>query len=187
MKKDEFIKLYKKYDPIFEPIITKMINENYKYFQIYEKIKWELSYDDDIALMGTCDRNDNLIKLNLLSVIHAYDNDLLKDVEYFILHEVRHIFQHIKIQEMENGIDNGIDLELVKQWKYEEEHYIKVYDQYGNINNDYFKQDIEMDAYAFSYAVMKYKYGDIDLYVPEIYSEDFYEIVNWWINHFKEE
>jgi len=47
------------------------------------------------------------------------------------------------------------------------------------VNDDYFKQDIEMDAYAFALAVMQYKYGTIDLYIPPIYGKEFYEIVDW--------
>ena len=35
-----------------------------------------------------------------------------------------------------------------------------------------------MDAYAFSYAVMKYKYSNqviMDIYVPDKYKEDFFD------------
>lgn len=39
-----------------------------------------------------------------------------------------------------------------------------------------------MDAYAYSYAVMKYKYGEVEyLYIPQTYQNDeFDEIVNEW-------
>lgn len=187
MEKELFDKFYECYNPIFEPMITKIIAENSKFYQVNEKIFWGFTWIEDITIMGNCDKKSNLIELNLQSVIHAFKNNLFYDVEYFVNHEIRHIFQHIKIREFDNGIDNGVDKELIKQWKYEEENYIKVKDENGNINESYFKQDIEMDAYAFSLAIMKYKYGEVDLYIPECYGQDFYELVDWWINHFKEE
>ena len=50
--------------------------------------------------------------------------------------------------------------------------YIQSLDENGNENIEYFKQDCELDAYAFSYALMHYKYeGKYDalLYLPDIY------------------
>ena len=42
-----------------------------------------------------------------------------------------------------------------------------------------------MDAYAFSFAVMKYKYGDVsNLFIPSSYGSEFYDIVNKWIELF---
>lgn len=186
MEKDKFEANRDKYNPIFKPIITKFIEDNYKYYQV-SKITWGFTWIDDISIMGECNRNNNLVKLNLKAVIDAFENGNFHDVEYFVNHEIRHIFQHIKIKELDEGIENGVDKNLIKQWKYEEEHYIKVKDDAGNINENYFKQDIEMDAYAFALAIMKHKYGNVDLYIPEIYGKDFYEIVDWWINHFNEE
>lgn len=137
--------------------------------------------------MASCDKTNNIVSFNLQAVIYAFNHNTFYDVEYYANHEIRHIFQHLKIKEYVEGIDNGFDKDLVKQWKYEEDHYIKVKDDDGNINEDYFKQDIEMDAYAFALAVMQYKYGETELYIPEVYGNEFYDIVDWWINHFKEE
>lgn len=54
-----------------------------------------------------------------------------------------------------------------------------------NTETSYFMQDVEFDAYAFSLAVMKYKYHDTsDLYVPSLYGEDFYNVVNKWVDVF---
>ena len=79
-------------------------------------------------------------------------------------------------------------VEFVKKWKYEGDHYIASCDNDGNENQAYFLQDSEMDAYAYSYAIMKYKYNDVSkLYVPPIYDEKFYEIVDMWIKTFKDE
>ena len=72
--------MYEKYNPIFVPMISKMIQDNYKYFQISETIKWGFGYDNDLAIMGTCDRNNNKIHLNIFSVKKAYEDNNLMDV-----------------------------------------------------------------------------------------------------------
>ena len=48
---------------------------------------------------------------------------------------------------------------------------------------------MEMDAFAYAYAVMKYKYGEVKyLYLPEVYHNDeFDKIVNEWQVSFKNE
>ena len=75
MIKEEFKIVYEKYNPIFVPMISKMIQDNYKYFQISETIKWGFGYDNDLAIMGTCDRNNNEIHLNIFSVKKAYEDN----------------------------------------------------------------------------------------------------------------
>ena len=54
---------------------------------------------------------------------------------------------------------------------------------------EYFAQDMEMDAFAYSYAVMMYKYGEVKyLYVPKAYHNNkFDRIVNEWQVAFKNE
>jgi hypothetical protein len=61
---------------------------------------------------------------------------------------------------------------FIERWIEEGEHYIRALDENGNENEAYFKQDCELDAYSFSYALMHYKYkGRFDslLYLPDIY------------------
>lgn len=185
MINEEFKKVFDEYNQIFSPIISKMIQDNYKYFQISETIKWGFGYDNDLAIMGTCNRKNNKIHLNIFSVKKAYEDNNLMEVEYFIIHEARHIFQHNKIKEHKDGISDGVNPNLIEKWIYEGEHYIKSLDEDGNENPKYFEQYSELDAYAFSYALMKYKYKDVDLYVPKCYGEEFYNIVNEFLEQFK--
>ena len=48
---------------------------------------------------------------------------------------------------------------------------------------------MEMDAFAYAYAVMKYKYGEVEyIYIPKAYqNEEFDKIVNEWQIVFKNE
>lgn len=82
---------------------------------------------------------------------------------------------------------NSID--LAKKWSDEEKNYVTALDKSGDENAGYFAQDMEMDAFAYAYAVMLYKYGKVPyLYIPKIYeNEEFYAIVDEWMNAFKNE
>ena len=190
MNAKDFNMLCEKYDSILSPLITNTINCNMKYYGFNETIRWKYSYNKDLSIMATSNRKTNIIELNILSLLQALkENDFLT-IEYYLLHEIRHLFQHLIIDDYKNNREVEIDIEIIKKWIFEDEHYITVIDENNNVNPDYFKQDSEMDSYAFSLAVMKYKYGNIDnkLYIPEYYKseykEEFYSIVNDWINYF---
>lgn len=172
----------------FKPLIENIIKENVKYYGFNDPIKWTFDYCNDAAIMAVCSRTTNIISINIKSVMISYRLDNLKTVEYYVLHEIRHVFQHLIISDYQKGEEIPINREIVEKWIYEGEHYIKSLDEYGNENDEYFLQDSEMDAYAFSYAVMKYKYTWVsDLYVPIIYGKDFYDIVDAWLDAFKKD
>ena len=80
-------------------------------------------------------------------------------------------------------------MELAREWSEEENNYAMALDKDGNENAEYFAQDMEMDAFAYSYAVMKYKYGEVEyLYIPKAYiNVEFDKIVAEWQETFKNE
>lgn len=172
----------------FTPLIKKLIEDNIKFYRHKETVKWTFGYDEDASIMAVYNRNTNVITLNLKSVIISFNSDCLRTVEYYLLHEIRHKFQNSIIKDYKEGLEISIDKEIVERWIYESEHYVKSCDERGNENPEYFLQDSEMDAYAYSLAVMKYKYKDIsDLYVPYIYGDEFKEIINSWLDAFEKE
>ena len=175
------------YCKAYSSFIADLINNNKKFYRSTRTIKWTFGYDEDCSIMATCNRNTNMITINIMSVMRAYLERDYKVIEYFLLHEIRHAFQNEMIADYKNGADIPITKEIVKQWIYENDHYIKSLDDNGKENPLYFSQDIEIDAYAYSYAVMIYKYGTVDLYVPPAYGSDFYETVDEWIDTFKNE
>ena len=90
------------------------------------------------------------------------------------------------MKEYKDNINKDISPYLIEKWIYEGEHYIKSLDKNGNENPKYFEQASELDAYAFSYALMKHKYKDADsLYVPKYYGNEFHSIVNDWLVYFQ--
>lgn len=136
-------------------------------------------------------RKEDVVRINLASVDYSYNNGFEYDVEYFIIHEIRHKFQMDIIKEYNSGIDTCVPIDIIKKWIYENNNYVTALDVDGNENPKYFEQDSEMDAYAFSYALMKYKYEDkivSKLYLPEVYknNEEFLNVVEEFLTRFKE-
>ena len=184
MNNDTFLIMCKSY----ERIIEKMIIDNVRFFRCSETIKWSFAYNENISIVASCNRKSNVVYLNVCAVDYAYTHNEMETIEYFLLHEIRHFFQHVIISDYKNGRDICIGKELVEQWIYEEDNYIPAIDRNNNENPGYFNQDIEKDAYAYSYAVMKYKYHDTSkLNVPNVYGEEFYRIVDDWIKIFEME
>ena len=98
-------------------------------------------------------------------------------MEFYILHEIRHLYQHIY-----KCVSNSPKAE---QWAFEFSHYIKMYQS----KQGYYSQSIEFDAFAFSYAIMLYKYGKIEyISSPSFYDNNdlFSKAVNRWIEYFKQ-
>ena len=170
----------------YSPIISRIIDSNQKYYRSNQTIKWRFSFDDKIAVFAWCNRTTNIITINIASVDHALRVKEPLNIEYFLLHEIRHIYQHLEIDDYKNNPDNCNNIYLAKKWCEEESNYVPAVDQNGIENKEYFGQDMEMDAFAYAFAVMKHKYGAVPyLYLPEEYqNERFNGIVNEWIEAF---
>ena len=172
----------------YSPIISKIINDNARFYRMNKKIKWCFSFDERVAVFASCNRKTNVLTINIASVDFAFQQNEPLQIEYFLLHEIRHIFQHLEINDYKNNPEKCINLELAKRWVDEGDHYVSALDKNGNKNAQYFQQDLEFDAYAFAFAVMKYKYGEVPyLFKPEAYGENFDKTVNEWIKCFETE
>ena len=161
----------------YSPLIRWMIESNQIYLDISGPIRWGFNYNDDVRITATTDRKTNVILVNLAFVDEQYCNKELFVIEYFLLHEMRHIYQHIQIAKYKEG-KNDVGSQYIEKWIKENENYEQSVDKDGNENSNYPKQDCELDAYAFAYTVMHYKYHgiyDSFLYVPEIYKNELRE------------
>ena len=183
MTKEEYKALSNK----FAPIIQNIIADNYCFYGIEETIKWRFVVMDTPSVLATCNRETNIISVDINSFKSYFDSNNLIEAEYFLIHEIRHIFQHMEIKKYKENQTFEVSEELIKKWIYETDHYEKALDKDGHENPKYFAQDTELDAYAFSYAVIKYKYGDPYVYIPPMYGQEFINIVNEWIKVFKTE
>lgn len=175
----------------YAPIIKDLIESNCKFYRTNQTIRWRFGVEESSAIMGSCDRKTNIITVNLEAVDEAFLCGEPLQIEYFILHEIRHLYQHLEIADYKKDPSLCNNHVLAQKWCEEEQNYVKALDEQGNENEQYFLQDMEMDAYAYAYAVMLYKYGREKisyLYLPKVYENDeFTDIINEWIQAFKEE
>ena len=164
----------------YTPIVQDLIDSNIKFYGFNHKIEWEFFANENTAIFGSS-KQDLKLYINIYSVIHSYELNEPLQIEYFILHEIRHIYQRLSVLINKQNDNNN---EMAKQWDYEFTHYIK-----PNENViDYYNQHIEFDAFTYAYSIMIYKYNKISyIDYPRYYHSfnDFDIVVNNWINIFK--
>ena len=172
----------------YAPIITSIINDNVKYFRFRETIKWQFGFDERVAIVACCNRKTNILTINIGAVDFALRINEPLQIEYFLLHEIRHIYQHKEIDDYKNNISACNNPELAKKWADEEDKYVAAVNQDGKENAEYYKQDLEFDAFAFAFAVIKHKYGEIPyIQKPTKYGEEFDKTVEGWCQTFQSE
>ena len=81
----------------YSPLIKWLIESDQIYTHIDTRIRWMFGWDKNVAITATVDRNNNDLSVNVLFVDDAYNNNRVFDIEYFLLHEMRHIYQHNQI------------------------------------------------------------------------------------------
>lgn len=173
----------------YSPIISDIINSNVRFYRTNQTIQWRFGYDERVAIFAWCDRKTNIVTVNIAAVDFSFQQNEPLHIEYFLLHEIRHIYQHLEIADYQKDPTKCNNAELAKKWSEEENNYVTALNREGKENMGYFLQDMEMDAFAYSYAVMMYKYGEVKyLYVPKAYqNNEFDRIVNEWQVAFKNE
>lgn len=166
--------LFKALSIRYAPIITNIINENVKFFRFSEPIKWRFGFNERIAIFASCDRKTKTLTINIASVDYALKINEPIQIEYFLLHEIRHIYQYIEIDDYMNNSPACNNPELAQKWANEVEQYTPAVNKEGNENPEYYKQDLEFDAFAFAFAVIKYKYKEIPyIQKPTKYGDEF--------------
>ena len=172
----------------YKHIVNQVFTYNLKFFKNVPHIKWGFDNSPNNGIMAVCRSKDNIIVINLEKFMEMYFEKNYIEIEYLLMHETRHIFQHCEINRLNNGEETILDKEIVEKWAYESKHYIKALDENNIENPKYFEQDMEMDAFAFAYAVMKYKYGysKEKFYSAMQYKENFDSIVDNWVKYFEE-
>lgn len=79
------------------------------------------------------------------------------DVPFFLIHELRHIYQHDQITKYESGLTTQESERIIKRWKHEWENYIpNLGDSQSRARN--LSQEIEKDANGYSMALLILKH-----------------------------
>ena len=167
----------------YHPVIQEIIDDNKPFYQFENEVHWNFFHDDNIAVIAACDSAYN-IRVNIQAVVKAYEefNQSLM-IECYILHEIRHLFQRLCVQDLYYNDPPKLAIPQAQQWADEFDNYIKATD---NIKL-YYSQSIEFDAFSFSHAVMRYKYGNVGYIIPPkflVEQTPFVKVVQMWLKHF---
>ena len=185
---NEDVTIYSSFDSY---IIESIFKDNYQYYSLFydENIKWKYYEDLNIGLIATVSsRKGHVLSINLNSLLDASKDGDYKGIEYFILHEIRHIYQNEQIKRYQNKLETIEPEYKIKNWIYEKKKRLKRFKEDGSNNIEFYLLDKEIDAYAFAYAVMKYKYDNaFDPFIPEVYKRPFLVHVKRWLDLFKKE
>ena len=173
----------------YAPVIIRLIDENKKFYHFNEIIHWQFGFDERVAIFASCNKKNNFLTINIASVDFAFKKREPLMIEYFLLHEIRHIYQHIEIANYKDSHSKCKNSLLARKWAKEEANYVTVSDNKENKNSEYFQQNIEFDAYTFAYAVLKYKYKNLPDYInrPQVYGKEFDDSVEQWCKNFENE
>ena len=171
--------LKKKYTPIIQDIIDK----NKKFYGFTNTVDWEFFYNEDVAIFGSS-KKDLKLYININSVDFSYKLNEQLHIEYFILHEIRHIYQRRCVLLLDYESEKCPNIEQAIMWK-------ENFNNYKDMTNkeEYYFQSVEFDAFIFAYSVMIYKYGIVSYIIyPKIYDTKNISInqyIDRWVGLFR--
>lgn len=176
---------YKSLEDKYRTLIQKIIEDNKKFYELdFDiNIKWKFFADENVSLVAKTNRKTLELEVNIFAVDFSHQINEPLTIEYYILHEIRHIYQIICV----NNISSNKCPDLKKAKIYEKE--FKNYSNPLRSTDSYFNQFTEFEAFVFSYSAMKYKYGDIKyINYPDFYNKQNFDIekhIKNWLEIFK--
>lgn len=152
--------------------IQDLLRQNMRFFKFRKQPVWGFMFDERISILGVTNKESNTVALNLAAIDFAFQSEQQLMIEQFALHEFRHLYQYGEIENYNSGnYDGAENIDKVKRWAYEHEHYIGPENNGNNSVQEYYDQDLEFDAFTFAYAAMQFKYNSLPNYIkmPEYY------------------
>lgn len=170
-------------------IIDDLIKVNKRFYKFNYEIKWIFIFDEKVENVCAFDAKKGIIKVNVAAVAYSYENNQPLLIECFLLHEIRHLYQQLIINEYLRNPKECTNSFIAQRWFFEKNNYIKPLDENGQLNVNYYLQEIELDAFSFSYAVIIYKYGDLKyLKIPSAYQNEYFKKhLDAWVELLKKE
>ena len=163
---------------VLKKMVDSIIINNQAFYDIDDEIEWEFSKDNSNNPVAY--EKDYKIMVNSNAVKNLMQKGELDKIEYYLLVAVRQLFQRLEIEGLEFEMETITDPKVIKIWKDEE---VITNEE----DKDFFNSVRNIDAYAYAYGVMKYKYDNVDcLDVPSVNKDKFLELVDAWVKKFNE-
>jgi len=173
----------------YKNCIQDMLCQNMPFFNFRQQPIWGFMFDERIAVLGVTNKESNTVCFNIAAIDFAFKTNQPLVIEQFALHEFRHLYQFGEIEKYNNGnYDGNENIDKVKRWAYEHEHYIGPENNGDSTVNEYYDQDLEFDAFTFAYAAMKFKYKCLPSYIqmPQYYIGKCETLLEEWNKKFSE-
>lgn len=113
--------------------------------------------------------NGNLITFNNAWIESGDPNS--DDIPFFLIHELRHVYQHDQVAKFLNGDATTEVKAVVEKWKHEWEHYSRNLGDPVSRGKS-IRQEIEMDANGYAMAVLYLMHMNEDNWSPMIRMEE---------------
>lgn len=169
-------------ETLFKSLVKSIIDRNQAFYGIADEIEYVFEENKDLNIVATCG-DDFKIKVNSLALKKLLDDNEMDKIEFYLLVAIRQLFQLYEISVYEDGYETITGKDIVEKWIEEKKNL-----NYDENDSKFFDQVTMLDAYSFAYAVMKFKYQDVACLEHKFFETDlFKEIVNDWIEEFKEE
>ena len=171
----------------YTPFVDYIVFSSKRFLRISDPIKWKFFFNERTSLTAKYDKTEKGIMINIGFVDFAFEQREPYQVEFFILHELRHWYQYSEMEKYKTDPTTCDNPPLVEKWLKESAKYIPPSVGGDKNNADYYSQDMETDAFAFAYAVVSYKYGKgLPHLLPRAYeNEAFFKRADALIEQFK--
>lgn len=171
----------------YTPVIDFIIDSNKRFYSIQDPIKWRFFFNENPAVTAFYNNAEKRVSINVVFVDWAFSQREPYQIEFFILHELRHWYQYSEMEKCKTDPSMCENPTLTEKWVKESANYVPPLNCEDKKNADYYRQDMETDAFVFSYAVVSYKYGKgLPHLVPHAYeNEAFFKRVDALIEQFK--
>lgn len=83
------------------------------------------------------------------------------EVRLIIYHEIRHFYQVEEVEKLKKNLLTIEDVSIIQKWYEEFANYKR--NEGGDTKKDYYKQSIEVDAYAFGICLLNYDVSKGDI------------------------
>ena len=70
---------------MYSPLIRDIINSNVRFYRTNQTIKWQFGYDDRVSIFACCNRQTNILTVNIKAVDSAYRENEPLQIEYLTL------------------------------------------------------------------------------------------------------
>ena len=150
------------------PLLVNWMNNDIRFYMFADVGQIDFKYAEkgfeSRENAAQCSYEKRRITFNIDWLKDRFKYNEIYQIEYLIMHEVRHFYQRRVVESYTNkeGIRLYESPSIIRAWKDNFEHYIRNKGGEGEDDKDYFTQPVEVDAVAYSYYLLLHLHPEIN-------------------------